>query len=59
MDALAEMTHKKKVLKENLDASMSMNAQVNEELLLVRSCNFDINQCLVRIIEQKDALYVD
>lgn len=43
MDALAEMTHKKKVLKENLDASMSMNAQVNEELLLVRSCNFDIN----------------
>lgn len=32
---------------------------MNEELLLVNSRNFEINQLLVKIFEEKDAPYVE
>ncbi|CAI9303184.1 unnamed protein product [Lactuca saligna] len=32
---------------------------MNEVLLMVKSRNFEINQRLVKIVEEKDALYVD
>lgn len=59
MDLLAEMNQKKKVLKERLDCATSMNAQINEELFLVKSHNFEINQRSLKIVKEKDTPYVD
>lgn len=59
MGGHAKMTQKKKLIKEKLDATNSLNAQISDELLLVKSCNLAINQHLLKIVEDKDAPYVD
>lgn len=42
-----------------MDATTSMNTQMDEELLLVKSQIFEINQQMAKIVEQKDAPYID
>lgn len=59
MNSLVEMNKKNKVLKQKLDVAMNLKDQINEEILLVESRNFSINQRLVKVVEDKDATYVD
>lgn len=59
INTLVDSTRKVKVLKEQFKNATIELGKMNEELLLVKGQNFEINQSLVKIVENKDAPYAD
>lgn len=59
IDALVDSTQKVKVLKEKLKNVTIKLGKMNEERILVKGYNFELNQCLFRIAKNKNALYTD
>lgn len=58
MDALAAETQKTKVLIEKLKNASCNIAKLEEERPLVKGCTSEINQCVLRIIESGDSLFI-
>lgn len=58
LDNIVEKKFFLKVLKEKLDVATRVNEKMNEERLMVKSRNFEINRLLVKIVEGKDTPYV-
>lgn len=59
MDFITNKTRKIKFLKRELHIAKANLIRSDDEWLLAKGRNFEINQRLVRIVENKDAPYVD